>query len=101
MPLKGACQTVPRSELRAVLHSYQTAKESTLALSDCLFVVKGVRSILEGLSTKKLDHQEIWKQLQTVIESKPAGYFGIRKVKAHATREQLESGVILRHSKTS
>ena len=38
-PLRGQCQTVPRAELRAVLHCFRTAQRPTLCLCDCLFVV--------------------------------------------------------------
>ncbi len=46
-----------------------------------------------------MDHQDLWKQLASIVQSKSPDFFGIRKVKAHVTQAQVESGVITQFEK--
>jgi len=94
LPLRGPCQTVPRAELRAVLHCFKVATVPTVVLCDCLFVVKGVQQILLGSQPTRLDHQDLWKRIRSTIQFRGAEFFGIRKVKAHVTQQQVDEGVI-------
>ena len=41
-----------------------------------------------------MDHQDLWRQVSSIIESKPANFFGIRKVKAHVTQAAVDQGII-------
>ena len=63
-------------------------------LCDCLFVVKGVQQILLGSQPTRLDHQDLSKRICTIIQFRGAEFFGIRKVKAHVTQQQVDEGVI-------
>jgi len=89
-PVAGVMQEVPLAELLAVLHTVERALPPLTVYSDCAYVVDSWKQGREYCVSQQGRFTRVWRQLFDLLAV--FGEFKLVKVKAHATRTDIEKG---------
>eukprot|EP01065_Artemidia_motanka_P042945 TRINITY_DN584_c0_g2_i3.p1 TRINITY_DN584_c0_g2~~TRINITY_DN584_c0_g2_i3.p1 ORF type:complete len:686 (+),score=153.27 TRINITY_DN584_c0_g2_i3:916-2973(+) len=90
LPLAGRLQTNNRAELLAAVEAVRAEQRPMQIRTDSAWVLSGVQKSPDR--RRQLEHADLWAELGRLIAARPAGTVAWRKVKGHATAEDVEAG---------
>ena len=100
--LEGWCQTNQRAELQAVVYKFHEEERNLIIRSDSAYVVNGCNLHLatwKRQGWRKVDHADLWKQVDYLLNTRLSGSVIIQKLKGHATERDVQTGRVTRCDK--